>query len=119
MNPTRPAQASFRDRTNEFRAAVESARRQSSAPAAASSSSTGPLDGLMAATSARSEFNNRASKIGLGIHQTSQKLSRLAKCMASVLFLPVLLDSSLARCFRLAELLAIVLAARSRDSRRV
>ncbi|EES02357.1 hypothetical protein BDA96_03G046500 [Sorghum bicolor] len=79
MNPTRPAQASFRDRTNEFRAAVESARRQSSAPAAASSSSTGPLDGLMAATSARSEFNNRASKIGLGIHQTSQKLSRLAK----------------------------------------
>jgi len=33
----------------------------------------------MAATSARSEFNNRASKIGLGIHQTSQKLSRLAK----------------------------------------
>ncbi|CAD6233059.1 unnamed protein product [Miscanthus lutarioriparius] len=79
MNPTRPAQASFRDRTYEFRAAVESARRQSSAPAAASSSSTGPLDGLIAATSARSEFNNRASKIGLGIHQTSQKLSRLAK----------------------------------------
>ena len=105
MNPTRPAQASFRDRTYEFRAAVESARRQSSAPAAASSSSTGPLDGLIAATSARSEFNNRASKIGLGIHQTSQKLSRLAKCMASVLFLPLLPDSSLARCFRLAKLL--------------
>ncbi|XP_066363777.1 syntaxin-32-like [Miscanthus floridulus] len=84
MIPTRPAQASFRDRTNEFRAAVESARRHaapssSSAPAAASSSSTGTLDGLIAATSARSEFNNRASKIGLGIHQTSQKLSRLAK----------------------------------------
>ena len=105
MNPTRPAQASFRDRTYEFGAAVESTRRQSSAPAAASSSSTGPLDGLIAATSARSEFNNRASKIGLGIHQTSQKLSRLAKCMASVLFLPLLPDSSLARCFRLAKLL--------------
>ncbi|XP_066366892.1 syntaxin-32-like [Miscanthus floridulus] len=84
MIPTRPAQASFRDRTNDFRAAVESARRHaatssSSAPAAASSSSTGTLDGLIAATSARSEFTNRASKIGLGIHQTSQKLSRLAK----------------------------------------
>ncbi|NP_001131203.1 Syntaxin 32 [Zea mays] len=84
MIPTRSAQASFRDRTNEFRAAVERARRHavpssSSAPAAPSSSSTGPLDGLIAATSARSEFNNRASKIGLGIHQTSQKLSRLAK----------------------------------------
>jgi hypothetical protein len=119
MNPTRPAQASFRDRTNEFRAAVESARRQSSAPAEASSSSTGPLDGLIAATSARSEFNNRASKIGLGIHQTSQKLSRLAKCMAFVLFLPVLLDSLFPRCFRLAELLVIGLAARSLDARRV
>ncbi|PWZ34038.1 Syntaxin-32 [Zea mays] len=84
MIPTRPAQASFRDRTNEFRAAVESARRHavpssSSAAAAPSSSSTRPLDGLIAATSARSEFNNRASKIGLGIHQTSQKLTRLAK----------------------------------------
>ncbi|RCV24946.1 hypothetical protein SEVIR_5G124300v4 [Setaria viridis] len=91
MNPTRPAQASFRDRTNEFRSAVESARRHaapssssSSAVAAAAASSSGsggagPLDGSIAATSARSEFNNRASKIGLGIHQTSQKLARLAK----------------------------------------
>ncbi|KAJ1282302.1 hypothetical protein BS78_03G041100 [Paspalum vaginatum] len=89
MNPTRPSQASFRDRTNEFRAAVESARRHagpssSSAAAAASSSGsggvgTGALNGSIAATSARSEFNNRASKIGLGIHQTSQKLARLAK----------------------------------------
>jgi len=34
---------------------------------------------MISATSARSEFNNRASKIGLGIHQTSQKLARLAK----------------------------------------
>jgi syntaxin 5 len=107
MNPTRPAQASFRDRTNEFRAAVESARRHaapssSSAPTAASSSSTGSLDGMISATSARSEFNNRASKIGLGIHQTSQKLARLAKCMASVLLLPVLPDSYLAHCFILA-----------------
>ncbi|CAO2161305.1 unnamed protein product, partial [Urochloa humidicola] len=85
MNP-RPSQASFRDRTNEFRSAVESARRHaapsSSSAAAASSSGSGgagPLDGSIAATSARSEFNNRASRIGLGIHQTSQKLARLAK----------------------------------------
>ncbi|KAL6627316.1 hypothetical protein ACP70R_031042 [Stipagrostis hirtigluma subsp. patula] len=83
MNPTRPAQASFRDRTNEFRAAVESARRHAtpapSAAAAPSSSGGGPLDGSLDASSARSEFNRRASKIGLGIHQTSQKLARLAK----------------------------------------
>ncbi|KAG2595301.1 hypothetical protein PVAP13_5KG063600 [Panicum virgatum] len=79
MNPTRPAQASFRDRTNEFHAAVESARRHAVPSSAPSSSGAGPLDGSIAATSARSEFNNRASKIGLGIHQTSQKLARLAK----------------------------------------
>ncbi|KAL5228613.1 hypothetical protein ABZP36_016878 [Zizania latifolia] len=83
MNPTRAAPASFRDRTNEFRAAVESARRyassSSSAAAPPSSSGGGPLDGARGAASVHSEFNRRASKIGLGIHQTSQKLARLAK----------------------------------------
>ncbi|KAL5223311.1 hypothetical protein ABZP36_028024 [Zizania latifolia] len=82
MNPTRAAPASFRDRTNEFRAAVESARRYaspSSSAAAPPSSSGGPLDGTRGAASVHSEFNRRASKIGLGIHQTSQKLARLAK----------------------------------------
>ncbi|KAF0916111.1 hypothetical protein E2562_000718 [Oryza meyeriana var. granulata] len=79
MNPTRPAPASFRDRTNEFRAAVESAARYASSSAAAPSSSGGPLDVSQGAASAHSEFNRRASKIGLGIHQTSQKLARLAK----------------------------------------
>uniref|UniRef100_A0A0E0JEV5 t-SNARE coiled-coil homology domain-containing protein n=1 Tax=Oryza punctata TaxID=4537 RepID=A0A0E0JEV5_ORYPU len=85
MNPGRPAPASFRDRTSEFRAAVESAARyasSSSAAAAAAPSSSGvggPLDVSRGAASAHSEFNRRASKIGLGIHQTSQKLARLAK----------------------------------------
>ncbi|BAB63479.1 putative syntaxin of plants 31 [Oryza sativa Japonica Group] len=85
MNPGRPAPASFRDRTNEFRAAVESAARYASSSAAAAPSSSsgggvgGPLDVSRGAASAHSEFNRRASKIGLGIHQTSQKLARLAK----------------------------------------
>jgi len=100
MNPTRPAQASFRDRTNEFHAAVESARRHavpsSSAASSSGSGGAGPLDGSIAATSARSEFNNRASKIGLGIHQTSQKLARLAKCMLSPLLPLVPPDSRVA-----------------------
>jgi syntaxin 5 len=43
------------------------------------SGSGGPLDDSRSAASAHSEFNHRASKIGLGIHQTSQKLARLAK----------------------------------------
>jgi syntaxin 5 len=87
MNPGRPAPASFRDRTNEFRAAVESAARYASSSAAAAPSSSsgggvgGPLDVSRGAASAHSEFNRRASKIGLGIHQTSQKLARLAKRM--------------------------------------
>ncbi|XP_037404577.1 syntaxin-32-like [Triticum dicoccoides] len=81
MNPSRSAPASFRDRTNEFRSAVESARRHvAPSPAAASANgSAGPLDDSRSAASAHSEFNRRASKIGLGIHQTSQKLARLAK----------------------------------------
>ncbi|KAK3164059.1 hypothetical protein QOZ80_1AG0012090 [Eleusine coracana subsp. coracana] len=83
MNPTRHTQASFRDRTHEFRTAVEGARRHAtpaaSAAPASSSSGGGPFDGSLGAASARSEFNKRASKIGLGIHQTSQKLARLAK----------------------------------------
>ncbi|KQK03009.1 syntaxin-32 [Brachypodium distachyon] len=83
-HPSRSAPASFRDRTNEFRSAVESARRHvapspASSSAASASASGGPLDDSRSAASAHSEFNRRASKIGLGIHQTSQKLARLAK----------------------------------------
>ncbi|XP_006643830.2 syntaxin-32 [Oryza brachyantha] len=84
MSSTRPAPASFRDRTGEFRAAVESAARYASSSGSAgapptSSVGVGPLDVSRGAASVQSEFNRRASKIGLGIHQTSQKLARLAK----------------------------------------
>uniref|UniRef100_A0A0D9UXI6 t-SNARE coiled-coil homology domain-containing protein n=1 Tax=Leersia perrieri TaxID=77586 RepID=A0A0D9UXI6_9ORYZ len=84
MNPTRAAPASFRDRTSEFRAAVETAARHhaSSSSAAAESSGyggAGPLGASRGAASASSEFSARAAKIGLGIHHTSQKLARLAK----------------------------------------
>ncbi|KAJ3694162.1 hypothetical protein LUZ60_009642 [Juncus effusus] len=82
---TRAAQqSSYRDRTNEFRSAVESARKHfSPAPAAVlnggASSSGSRLEGSKAVASIQSEFNKRASKIGLGIHHTSQKLASLAK----------------------------------------
>ncbi|KAG8053187.1 hypothetical protein GUJ93_ZPchr0001g29528 [Zizania palustris] len=81
--PDAAAPASFRDRTNEFRAAVESARRyassSSSAAAPPSSSGGGPLDGASRGRVGALGVHRRASKIGLGIHQTSQKLARLAK----------------------------------------
>lgn len=80
---TRPPHSSYRDRTNEFRSAVESARKQFNVGAAttsASASASGSrLEGSKAVASIQSEFNRRASKIGLGIHQTSEKLARLAK----------------------------------------
>jgi syntaxin 5 len=98
--------SSGRDRTSEFVAIADRLRKSSSATSslAASVSSYGSLpygngtnggayhaagDGETArllsssgasSTSAASEFNKRASQIGLGIHQTSQKLSKLAKC---------------------------------------
>ena len=86
MHPSRAAPASFRDRTNEFRSAVESARRHVAPSTAAASASGsggggGPLDDSRSSAWVQSEFKVRASKIGLGIHQTSNKLARLAKCM--------------------------------------
>ncbi|XP_072981954.1 syntaxin-32-like [Typha latifolia] len=77
---SRATQSSFRDRTQEFRSVVESTRKRvSSASDVPSSSAGSKLDGSRSAVSIQSEFNKRASKIGLGIHQTSQKLARLAK----------------------------------------
>ncbi|CAH8261698.1 unnamed protein product [Arabidopsis lyrata] len=76
----RHGQSSYRDRTKEFIDIVESLRR-SIAPAA----NIVPYGNNRNDGSRRedlinkSEFNNRASKIGLAINQTSQKLSKLAK----------------------------------------
>jgi hypothetical protein len=93
MNPTRASHASFCDRTNAFCSAVKSAHRHASLPpppsprraAAAGAAAPGPLMARSRPTLASSEFNNRASKIRLRIHQTSQKLARLAKCMLRLL----------------------------------
>ncbi|XP_027065451.1 syntaxin-32 isoform X2 [Coffea arabica] len=82
---------SYRDRTHEFESLVEKLKKPSSlspASTAPSSSSGGGFDGnptsapqetTRSAAPIQSEFNKRASRIALGIHQTSQKLSKLAK----------------------------------------
>lgn len=78
---SRAGQATYRDRTLEFVKAVESLKKTiSPASEVTSGSDALSLDGSKAAISNQSEFNKRASKIGLGIHQTSQKLAKLAKC---------------------------------------
>lgn len=78
--PVKPANSSFRDRTQEFLSVAERLKKSvSSAQNALSTSSSKPED-QRAVVAMQSEFNKRASKIGFGIHQTSQKLSKLAKC---------------------------------------
>lgn len=77
--PVKPANSSFRDRTQEFLSVAERLKKSvSSAQNGLSTSSSKPED-QRAVVAMQSEFNKRASKIGFGIHQTSQKLSKLAK----------------------------------------
>ncbi|XP_042398478.1 syntaxin-32-like [Zingiber officinale] len=76
---TRAGQASYRDRTQEFLKVVENCKKSSSTLDGPSSSTAPYLEGPKSAASIQSEFSRRASQIGLGIHQTSQKLSKLAK----------------------------------------
>ncbi|CAH9066512.1 unnamed protein product [Cuscuta europaea] len=79
----RSAQSSYRDRTNEFNNVAVNLRKYDSSPASSSSAvdrgGEAKAELSQLAVSFQSEFNKKASKIGLGIHQTSQKLSRLAK----------------------------------------
>ncbi|KAE8718750.1 Syntaxin-32 [Hibiscus syriacus] len=79
--PVKAVQSSFRDRTHEFQSVAERLRKSLSSGAGQDgpSSSTSRADEHGSMVAHQSEFNRRASKIGLGIHQTSQKLSKLAK----------------------------------------
>lgn len=80
--PVKPANSSFRDRTQEFLSVAERLKKSFSSeqngPSSSSNSSSRSQD-QRAAVAMQSEFNKRASRIGFGIHQTSQKLSKLAK----------------------------------------
>lgn len=79
--PVKSAQSSYRDRTQEFENIAERLKKSiSSSNVASTSSGRVNPDPTRSAVSNQSEFNKRASKIGFGIHQTSQKLSKLAKC---------------------------------------
>uniref|UniRef100_A0A2N9ES09 t-SNARE coiled-coil homology domain-containing protein n=1 Tax=Fagus sylvatica TaxID=28930 RepID=A0A2N9ES09_FAGSY len=74
------AQSSFRDRTQEFQSIAERLKKSfSSVSAPNGPSSSSKSEEHRSAVAIQSEFNRRASKIGYGIHQTSQKLTKLAK----------------------------------------
>ncbi|XP_073124944.1 syntaxin-32-like [Henckelia pumila] len=76
--PVKGGHASIRDRTQEFLGIAQRVKKSSSSQNGPSSSGS-KLEEPRSAVAMQSEFNRRASKIGLGIHQTSQKLSKLAK----------------------------------------
>ncbi|KAH0462389.1 hypothetical protein IEQ34_009964 [Dendrobium chrysotoxum] len=79
----RSGQSSCRDRTQDFFNVAERLRKSLSSATNAQSSNVGSkdskLEGPKLAVSIQSEFSKRASNIGLGIHQTSQRLAKLAK----------------------------------------
>ncbi|KAB5514249.1 hypothetical protein DKX38_028155 [Salix brachista] len=77
-----PVKTSYRDRTQEFLSVADRLKKSFSSAnnvASSSSGSSTKADATRSAVAIHSEFNKRASKIGLGIHQTSQKLAKLAK----------------------------------------
>ncbi|KAH6774249.1 syntaxin of plants 32 [Perilla frutescens var. hirtella] len=77
--PVKSGNASIRDRTQEFLGIAERANKSLASQNGPSSSGSKPAEPPRSAIAMQSEFNRRASKIGFGIHQTSQKLAKLAK----------------------------------------
>lgn len=81
--------SSYRDRTGEFHSVAERLRKSSGATANGESSQARTNNKNLSAASVislQSEFNKKASRIGLSIHQTTQKLDKLAKCEVSANF---------------------------------
>uniref|UniRef100_A0A6N2MLN2 t-SNARE coiled-coil homology domain-containing protein n=1 Tax=Salix viminalis TaxID=40686 RepID=A0A6N2MLN2_SALVM len=77
-----PIKTSYRDRTQEFLSVAERLKKSFSSASNAASPSSGSStksDATRSAVAIQSEFNKRASMIGYGIHQSSQKLAKLAK----------------------------------------
>ncbi|KAI4380929.1 hypothetical protein MLD38_007061 [Melastoma candidum] len=78
--PVKSAQSSFRDRTQEFQGIQERLKKSlPSLPVSNGQASSSNREEQRSAVALQSDFNRRASKIGFGIHQTSQKLAKLAK----------------------------------------
>ena len=82
--------SSYRDRTSEFRSLSERMKKIGGMAVANHAEDDPATSRSLASASSRSEFNKKASRIGLGIHEACLKISRLAKCMpiAFLIFLP-------------------------------
>ncbi|MFS7982388.1 hypothetical protein Hanom_Chr10g00962311 [Helianthus anomalus] len=83
MNLKSAQGSSYRDRTHEFSAITERLRKSlngSNNGGGGGGGGSSKAGGSRSKVAFQTEFNKRASKIGYGIHQTSQKLAKLAKC---------------------------------------
>ncbi|TXG50154.1 hypothetical protein EZV62_026029 [Acer yangbiense] len=71
--------SSYRDRTAEFRSLSHTMKKIGGITALDQSENAPTSSKSPFPVSSRSEFNKKASRIGLGIHETSIKIARLAK----------------------------------------
>ncbi|QCE01319.1 syntaxin 5 [Vigna unguiculata] len=69
--------SSYRDRTSEFRLLSETLKKIGGGTSSSVQPETAPSTSHDSYS--RSEFNRKASRIGLGINETSQKVARLAQ----------------------------------------
>ncbi|KAK9060743.1 hypothetical protein SSX86_021449 [Deinandra increscens subsp. villosa] len=80
MNLKSAQGSSYRDRTQEFSSIAERLRKSlNGTPVANNGGGSSKANGPRSKAAFQTEFNKRASKIGYGIHHTSQKLAKLAK----------------------------------------
>ena len=84
------SQSSYRDRTEEFLSIAEKQGKSFSsgnnaAPTGSSNNDGSRLEDRRSKVAMQSKFNKKASKMGLEIHQTSQKLAKLAKCKSLII----------------------------------
>ncbi|RVW30695.1 Syntaxin-31 [Vitis vinifera] len=74
--------SSYRDRTSEFRSLSERMKKIGGMAVANHAEDDPATSRSLASASSRSEFNKKASRIGLGIHEACLKISRLAKSIS-------------------------------------
>ncbi|KAF7816337.1 syntaxin-31 [Senna tora] len=73
--------STYRDRTSEFRLLSQTLKKIEGVtpPNQTENVPSTPKQSTPTSSYSRSEFNRKASRIGLGIHETSQKIARLAQ----------------------------------------
>jgi hypothetical protein len=72
--------STYRDRTSEFRSLSDTLQKIGGITAVNQSQNAQSPSRPSWPASSGSEFNKKASRIGLGIHETTQKISKLAQC---------------------------------------